>query len=458
MLVRFKSIGMIVLRAHINLFKWVCRWFPGLKRLALKVFDYLPWLESKLMQPGVYYTGTPMKLPLPERAILANYIEMYHTGGRPNQLLIDLSVMVAGDNKTGIQRVVRSLLFEFIKDPVSCYRVEFVYAMPARRGFYYARQFTAALLDGDLSAVQDAPVEVSAGDKFIGLDFSPFIIPAQFDFLKQIQAQGVKVYFVVYDLLPLLLPQSFDIRMRVKFLAWLKTVTQFDGAICISAAVAAELRAWLGQVPDAFDIQWMHLGADLENSIASYGLPTSAAQVCEAIRHEVSFLMVGTVEPRKNHEQVLSAFELLWEQGVNVQLVIVGKEGWMMNKFIRKIRHHPELLKRLYWLEEMSDEYLQQVYDASSCLIAASQGEGFGLPLIEAAKNHLPIIARDIPVFREVAQEHAFYFKGESAQDLACCIQSWLALYQEEKHPPSVNMPWLTWKESAEKLKQVLSL
>lgn len=44
---------------------------------------------------------------------------------------------------------------------------------------------------------------------------------------------------------------------------------------------------------------------------------------------------------------------------------------------------------------------------SSTCLIAASFGEGFGLPLIEAAQHGLPIMARDIAVFREVAKEYA---------------------------------------------------
>ena len=58
----------------------------------------------------------------------------------------------------------------------------------------------------------------------------------------------------------------------------------------------------------------------------------------------------------------------------------------------------------MLWLEGISDEYLDKVYAASTCLIAASEGEGFGLPLIEAAQHKLPIIARDIPVFREVVR------------------------------------------------------
>jgi glycosyltransferase involved in cell wall biosynthesis len=49
-------------------------------------------------------------------------------------------------------------------------------------------------------------------------------------------------------------------------------------------------------------------------------------------------------------------------------------------------------------LKDVSDEFLQEIYRSSSCLIVASHAEGFCLPLIEAAQFDLPVIARDIPV------------------------------------------------------------
>jgi len=123
---------------------------------------------------------------------------------------------------------------------------------------------------------------------------------------------------------------------------------------------------------------------------------------------------------------------------------------------IEKLHHHSELGKRLFWLEGVSDEYLEKVYAASTCLIAASEGEGFGLPLIEAAQHKLPIIARDIPVFREVAGEHAYYFSGREPADLALAVKNWLGQFEAGQHPMSEHMPWLTWKESAERLKQII--
>ena len=85
-------------------------------------------------------------------------------------------------------------------------------------------------------------------------------------------------------------------------------------------------------------------------------------------------------------------------------------------------------------------------------MLLASEGEGFGLPLIEAASRKVPIIARDIPVFKEVAGDCAYYFKGNTPEELAAAIESWLVLYNKGSHPPSEGMKWLTWKESTNSL------
>ncbi|KAB2854879.1 MAG: glycosyltransferase family 4 protein, partial [Bauldia sp.] len=111
---------------------------------------------------------------------------------------------------------------------------------------------------------------------------------------------------------------------------------------------------------------------------------------------------------------------------------------------------------RLFWLEGVADEYLERVYAASDCLIAASEGEGFGLPLVEAARHRLSILARDIPVFREVAGDHAAYFSGLEPEDLSGAVERWLDLYRDGRHPKSDGMPWTTWQESARRLLAIL--
>jgi len=194
-------------------------------------------------------------------------------------------------------------------------------------------------------------------------------------------------------------------------------------------------------------ISYFHLGADIdcttpaENSI-------DFDPVLEAMRTDTSFLMVGTLEPRKGYDQVLGAFERLWGDGFEVNLVIVGKQGWMVDALAKRLRNHPQINKRLFWLEGVSDAYLEKIYAAGACLVAASYNEGFGLPLIEAAQHGLPIIARGIPVFREVAGKNAFYFSDEEPDGLAKTIGEWLDLYKVGAHPRSGDLPWLTWEES----------
>jgi glycosyltransferase involved in cell wall biosynthesis len=167
--------------------------------------------------------------------------------------------------------------------------------------------------------------------------------------------------------------------------------------------------------------------------------------------------MVATIEPRKGHIQTIQSFEELWKTE-DINLVIVGKEGWKgledekrrtIPQIINKIKSHKELNKRLFWLENISDEFLEEIYKISTALIAPSQAEGFGLPLIEAAQSNIPIIARDIPVFREVAKEFAYYFEDTNeANVLSKAIKNWLELYKADKHAKSHNIPWLTWQES----------
>jgi len=164
------------------------------------------------------------------------------------------------------------------------------------------------------------------------------------------------------------------------------------------------------------------------------------------------------LEPRKGHAQVLAGFELLWERDLSLNLVIVGKRGWMLEAFVARLESHPELGKRLFWLDAVSDECLEDLYRRSTCVLAASEGEGFGLPLVEAAQREKPIIARSLPVFREVAGEGAFYFDGLLPEDVSESVLAWSALHSEGRAPSSAAIQSLTWDDSARQLLDALAV
>jgi glycosyltransferase involved in cell wall biosynthesis len=379
----------------------------------------------------------------------------------PRQLLVDVSALIQSDLKTGIQRVVRSVLLALIADPPPGYRIEPVFSTGGNRSYHYARQFGLALVGETGLVLEDAPVDLRPGDIFFGLDLFTNGTSQNEDLLLSMRARGVHIYFVVFDLLPMLRPDVFPFGTEQYFGDFLRTVHKVsDGVLCISRAVADELAAWIEREglerTAPLKLGHFHLGADIHASAPTFGLTADADQVFAALAERPSFLMVGTVEPRKGHAQALAAFELLWEQGVDVNLVVVGKQGWMVEKVAERMASHPEKEKRLFWLAGISDEMLLKLYAGSAALLSPSEGEGFGLPLIEAAQHHIPIVARELPVFREVAGEHAFYFTGLAPQDLARAVTEWLALNKEGKAPVSTGMPWLTWDQSAQQVLDAL--
>ena len=390
---------------------------------------------------------------------------------RKPQLLLDVSALVKTDLWTGIERVTRALLREIAQGEYQQWAVEPVYATTDQPGYRYARKFMCRFLGIPDEWAEDSPVQIWQGDVFFGLDYQASVVLKQKETLEKWQARGVNIYFVVHDILPVTMPEVFPDGSGPHQQRWLETISNFDGALCVSRHVADELFEWLqlfGRKRERpFTLHWFHHGANLDQSTPTLGIPNDAPQTLASMKARPTFLMVGTIEPRKGYLQTLRAFDALWAQGVEANLVIVGKEGWKplpddqrrdIPQTVQELRRHPQLDKHLFWLEGISDEYLEYVYANATCLIAASYGEGFGLPLIEAAKHGLPLLVRDIPVFREVTAGHAHFFANNlDPRAIADAVRKWLALYANYKHPHSDTMPYQTWKDSAQQVLSAIS-
>ena len=375
------------------------------------------------------------------------------------QLMLDVSATAKDDQKTGIERVARNLAKELIRNSGG-WRVEPVRFIDGKR--LYARKFGLGLVDVELS-LEEPQIEYHPGDMYLALDWNPETVVNDAQFFAQLRARGIASYFTIYDLLPILQPDKFPDWAVAEFRRWLKSICELsDGVVCISRSVADELFAWLDtKQPNRlqpFKIGYFHLGADIQAGAVAGAEPHAPAAdpFIDALNARPSLLMVGTLEPRKGHTQALDAFELLWADGIEANLVIIGHEGWHVEDLVSRLAQHKAAGKYLFWLPAADDQVLSMVYRQASGLLAASEGEGFGLPLIEAARYGLPILARDLPVFREVAGDHAYYFCGDAAS-LKHAIRSWLDLYAKGKAPQSHGLKWLTWAESANYLRDMIT-
>ena len=374
------------------------------------------------------------------------------------QLLVDLSELVRHDARSGIQRVARGLLQALLAAPPAGYRVRPMYDA----GGHYA--YAASLTDAagqpcyrPAVAGEEQPLQVRAGDIFLGIDLALDAVVRNRAVLADLQAHGVRLYFMVYDLLPLRHPDWFADGMADAFGRWLQTAAALaDGLICNARATADDLLAWLDEHPPQrarpLRIGCAGLGADLAATLPTRGAGDGDAAMLAQLAARPTLLMVGTLEPRKMQGQALDALELLWRQDMQLNLVIVGKPGWRMAALAERLRGHAERGQRLFWAEQASDELLLRLYHDSTALLAASRGEGYGLPLIEAAQHGLPVIARNLPVFREVGGAHAWYFDADDGAQLAAALRSWLALHAAGQAPASAGMPRLDWAASAGQL------
>jgi len=373
------------------------------------------------------------------------------------RLYIDVSHIAQSDHETGIQRVVKETVRALYTssfggfDPV---------AVELKDGdMFEARDWVGSkgILAASERLANPSRIEFVRGDVLLMLDSSWERYSEFYPVFDRARLANVPVITAVYDLLPITLPPgNFVDGGREWFEGWFRSAVQSsDGFLCISRAVAYEVIAYVekhGPEKEALKVGYWHLGSDLDEADSK---SCNSARV-NAVRRKPYLLTVGTIEPRKSHAQILDAMELLWAQGVKLSLCIAGKEGWMVGDLMERIRTHPELGKRLFLVEKPSDSEISVLYQGSSGLIFLSIGEGFGLPLVEAAHYGIPIVCSDIPVFREIAGEFATYLKLDTAQSVGEGILGWWSLRERGSLPDTRNMPRLTWEESAEQMLRVV--
>ena len=381
------------------------------------------------------------------------------------QLLIDVSVIYQSDARTGIQRVVRSLLLQLLKAPPAGYKICPIFATRQHGYRYVSADFIG--LPAQVPRLAGTPmqveVQVQTGDFFLGLDLATHLLPRHKAQVLCWKRSGVEIHLMVYDLLPLQHPEWFNPKTTRNFKRWIKWLAIYaDNTVCISETVKVELRTWLSARFDlpltALPASTIILGADIGASAPSSGLPVDAEFLLARLRNTPSVLMVGTLEPRKGYDQALAAFEQLWQQpGPTPLLVLVGRPGWKTEALQLKLRMHAQVGKQLFWLEDVSDEYLANLYATCGGVLVASRAEGFGLPLIEAALHGKSVLARDLPVFRDMKVEGITYFDSETAQGLTTALIQWLKSAPIKSAKPS-NAAAPTWQASAMQLTQALGL
>lgn len=135
-------------------------------------------------------------------------------------------------------------------------------------------------------------------------------------------------------------------------------------------------------------------------------------------------LFVGTIQPRKNIKRLIEAFAKVIKKDKfrDLQLIIVGKPGWMYEM----IYETPKVLginEKVKFLSDVSDEDLPAFYKNALCFILPSLYEGFGLPVLEAMKYGCPVITSNVSSLPEAGGDAALYVNPSDTDNIASQIE-----------------------------------
>lgn len=378
------------------------------------------------------------------------------------QLLIDVSRIVEQDAKSGIQRVVRGAWAGLVEAAGAHWDIRPVFAT-STDDYSYAPADILLLKSHNTPGQQ---IFVQPGDVFLALDLSPRTLTKYEKQIANWRKSGVHVCVVLYDLLPVTHPHWFNRRTVRNFRKWLATVERLaDRVLCISDNAAEAAQAywrrprlrWFNRGARLPVLATFPLGWNIEETLPSMGTSDAGSAVLAWAERAPTVLMVGTVEPRKGHSEVLAAFEHLWAQtnARRLQLLIVGQPGWKTFRLQRYLRHHPECGRRLTWCLDASDMQLLQMYRKCIGVLVASKAEGFGLPVAEALINRRPVLARKLPVFDMFAGPNLTTFDDDAPAALAASISRWIESASAQDFGPQPEQA-MTWKDTANHILAIL--
>lgn len=216
-----------------------------------------------------------------------------------------------------------------------------------------------------------------------------------------IKRLGVTPVYLVHDLIPISHPEycragEYDRHQR-----------RMEAAMKVSGGLIANSQATLEALrAHAARMNWPMPPAIVAH-LAAPTLPTPG-------NHPVGkpfFVVLGTIEPRKNHWMLLQVWRRLIEKHGSLapQLVVIGQRGWECENVVDLLERGEHLREHVIELPICSDEQLATYLHHAVALLFPTFAEGYGLPLIEALSQGTPVIASDLAVFREIAGDIPAY-------------------------------------------------
>ena len=169
------------------------------------------------------------------------------------------------------------------------------------------------------------------------------------------------------------------------------------------------------------------------------------------------FLYIGAIHPRKNLVNLLKAFSIFKKRlKSNMKLVLAGRLAWKYDSFIQNLKKY-KFKEDVIMLGYLSEDELVKITGSAYALVYPSLLEGFGVPVLEAMKCHVPVITSSGSSMEEIAKDAALYADPESFEEIAAKM---MLVYKDENlrkeliEKGKVIADQFSWKRTAELLWQ----
>lgn len=216
------------------------------------------------------------------------------------------------------------------------------------------------------------------------------------DYAVRIQRYHLRPLYFLHDLIPVEFPEygrpHEDERHRRRLATMLMTAC---GLVVNSMTTGKDLASYAANT-----------GMPLPPWVAAHlAPPTFPAPAAERPLHTPYFVILGTIEPRKNHLLLLNIWRsLITTYGeATPRLVVIGQRGWECEQVVDMLERCVVLKGKVVELSECDDAALATWLTHAQALLFPSFAEGYGIPLVEALALGTPVIASELPVFRELA-------------------------------------------------------
>lgn len=221
-------------------------------------------------------------------------------------------------------------------------------------------------------------------------------------YAERVRSRGLNPVFFLHDLIPISHPEYCRVGESERHHRRLETMLSVaKGLIVNSAATRDELLAYAESRQVAVPPCAVALLAPARLPMPSRVRPLDRKY----------FVVLGTIEPRKNHAMLLHIWrKLVAELGDSApQLVVIGQRGWECEQVVDLLDRCAAIQGHVIELARCEDGELSTWLAHAQALLFPSFSEGFGMPLAEALMLGLPVIASDLPAFREISPDIPHY-------------------------------------------------